>query len=121
MRPAQLRMGASMTGFAASIGRLTTTDGPPPRALLWSIWAGCIGFVIILALAAVFDRTILWLHLFQAFEYLAVMALAARGSRWGYFLGVSIAAFWNYGAMFVNQFFRNGVRAIGQSFDAHRL
>jgi hypothetical protein len=47
------------------------------------------------------------------------------GSRWGLFLGISVAAFWNYAAMFMNSFFRNGVDASGapapSQRPAHRL
>jgi glucan phosphoethanolaminetransferase (alkaline phosphatase superfamily) len=66
----------------------------------------------ILAVSAAWDHRIVWLHFFQALQYVAVIALAARGSRWGYFLGIAVAAFWNYSVLFVNSFFRSGMRAV---------
>ena len=87
-----------------------------PPLLNGLIWAGALGFIAILALSAAFDPTIRLLHLFQSLMYFAVILLTARGSRWGLFLGISIAGFWNYMTMFVNSFFRNGVDALAQSF-----
>jgi hypothetical protein len=95
--------------------RLDWDRAPNPPALNWAIWIGASGFIAILILSAVFDPTIRWLHAFQALMYVAVIWLTAIGSRWGLFLGVSVAAYWNYGAMFVNQFFRNGLQALAQS------
>lgn len=92
-----------------------------PAQLNWLIWVGAAGFIAILAISAVFDPTIRWLHAFQALMYLGVIALTARGSRWGLYLGVSVALFWNYGAMFVNSFFRGGLRALSQSFAQGRV
>jgi len=96
-------------------------SAPNPPVLNWAIWIGAAGFIAILIIAAVFDPTIRWLHAFQALMYLAVIALTARGSRWGLYLGASVALFWNYGAMFVNSFFRGGLRALSQSFAQGRV
>jgi hypothetical protein len=41
--------------------------------------------------------------------YLAAVWLSLRRSRWGYFIGISAAGFWNYTTVFVNTFFRNGL------------
>ena len=38
----------------------------------------------------------------------AIALLSLRGNRWGYFLGISTAAFWNYLVLFVNSSFRSG-------------
>jgi hypothetical protein len=92
-------------------------SGRAGRGLFACICLSCLGFVAILALAAYWDRSIVWLHLFQALQYVAVIALAARESRWGYFLGISIATFWNYLILFVNGFFRSGMRALLASID----
>ena len=107
-----------MTQWSAGAPRLRLgwARQPNPGWINWTIWVGAAGFIAILILSAVFDPTIRWLHAFQALMYLAVIWLTARGSRWGLFLGIAAPAFWNYGALFVNNFFRNGVRAIGQSF-----
>src|SRR5205814_1192750 len=70
--------------------RMTELAAPTPRPrLIWErqpnspwintiIWTGASGFIAILALAAVFDPTIRWLHAFQAVMYLAVIWLAAQ-------------------------------------------
>jgi hypothetical protein len=88
---------------------------PNPALLNWCIWIGAAGFISVLALSAVFDPTIRVLHAFQALMYVAVIWLTAYGSRWGLFLGVACAAFWNYMAMFVNSFFAAGVRELSKS------
>jgi hypothetical protein len=85
------------------------------RFLDWTIVVGAAGFIGILALSAVYDHTIIWLHVFQAFLYLAVIGLVLRGNRLGYFLGFSVAAFWNYANLFVTSFFMSGVRAFQQA------
>jgi hypothetical protein len=92
-----------------------------PLLLNAVICFGAAGFIAILGLAAALDPTIRLLHLFQALMYVAVIVLIARGSRWGLFLGFSIAAFWNYTTIFVNSFFRNGVDALSASFDQGRI
>ena len=79
-----------------------------------AIIVAAIGFIAILALAAAFDHTILWLHVFQAMMYLAVIGLVMRRDRMGYFLGFSIAAFWNYTNIFVTNFFSSGLQALRQ-------
>ncbi|HEY3950272.1 hypothetical protein [Phenylobacterium sp.] len=74
--------------------------------------AGAAGFILVLAVSAAFDRTIIVLHIFQALMYLAVIALVSRRNRWGYFLAVAIAGFWNYTNLFVTNFFVSGLRAL---------
>jgi hypothetical protein len=91
------------------------------RFLDRTIVIGALGFIAILAIAPVFDRTILWLHVFQALMYVAVIGLIAARNRWAYFIGLSIACLWNYMAMFVNSFFRGGLRALHQSIAAGKL
>jgi hypothetical protein len=46
---------------------------------------------------------------FQAWMYLATIVLSLRGSRWGYFIGVSAAVFWDYINLFVTSFLRSGL------------
>jgi hypothetical protein len=54
------------------------------RWIYRAIVSSCVLFIFILALAAVFDPTIRWLHLFQALIYVAVILLARERSAWGY-------------------------------------
>jgi hypothetical protein len=72
--------------------------------------AGSAGFIVVLALAAYWDHSIIWLHAVRALMYVATILLVLRQDRWGYFLGISIAAFWNYTNLFVTTFFQDGVR-----------
>jgi hypothetical protein len=73
------------------------------------VTAACCGvFIAILALAAWWDPSIRWLHAFQALLYVAIAALALHRNRWGYFLGVATAGFWNYATLFLNNFFHAG-------------
>ena len=78
----------------------------------WFIVVGCCVFIFVLALSAVFDASIRWLHFFQAWMYLATIFLALRGNRWGYFIGVSAAGLWDYTNLFVTTFFRNGLEQL---------
>jgi hypothetical protein len=77
-----------------------------------TIVTGALGFIAILALAAVFDHSIIWLHAFQALMYVAVIALVLARNRLGYFLGLSIAGFWNYLNLFVTNFFVSGLNEL---------
>ena len=82
------------------------------RLLFWTIAFASAGFVFILALAAFFDHSIIVLHFFQALQYLAIVALAARANRWGYFIAIAVGAFWDYLATLVNSFVESGWRAL---------
>jgi hypothetical protein len=55
-----------------------------------------------LAVSAIFDPGVRGLHVVQASIYVATIVLSRRGNRWGYFLGFSAAAFWNYVLLFVS-------------------
>jgi len=74
----------------------------------WAIVAESIVFIFILFISAYWDKTILWLHIFQSGIYLAIIFLSIRHSRWGYFIGIAISAFWNMGSLCVNNFFHSG-------------
>jgi hypothetical protein len=73
------------------------------------ILVGSCVFVFVLWLAAYFEPDIRWLHFFQAWMYVAAVGLSLRRSRWGYFIGISAAGFWDYGNLFVIKFFSNGL------------
>jgi hypothetical protein len=75
----------------------------------------CLGFVIVLGLAAYWDRSIVALHAFQSSQYVAIVILAAHRNRWAYFLGIAVASFWNYLTLFVNNFVLSGFRALETS------
>lgn len=66
----------------------------------WLIAVGATLFILSLAVSAVFVPPIRALHVVQSLMYVAVILLAFRHNRWGYFLGASIAGFWNLTALF---------------------
>ena len=78
-------------------------------AALDIVTAACCGiFIAILGLAAWWDPSIRWLHAFQALLYVVIATLALQRNRWGYFLGIATAGFWNYATLFLNNFFHAG-------------
>lgn len=84
------------------------------RAPEWLIVIGAICFIVVLAVSAAWEADIRWLHFFQAWMYIATIALTLRHSRWGYFIGISAAGFWDYGNIFVTTFFANGLAELSQ-------
>lgn len=80
----------------------------------WLIVIGCSVFIFILALSAVFDASIRWLHFFQAWMYIATIVLSLRRSKWGYFIGISAAGLWDYANLVATSFFFNGLHELAQ-------
>jgi hypothetical protein len=80
----------------------------------WLILIGAIVFIVVLAVSAYFEADIRWLHFFQAWMYLATIALSLRGNRWGYFIGISAAGLWDYANLFATTFFFNGLQQLSQ-------
>ena len=64
---------------------------------------GCIGLI---------EADIRWLHFFQAWMYIVTIALSLQGNRWGYFVGISAAGFWDYANVFATTFFFNGLEEL---------
>lgn len=87
----------------------------------WLILIGGCLFVLVLALSAYWESDIRWLHFFQAWMYIAAMALSYRGNRWGHFIGVSAAGLWDYTNIFVTTFFVNGVQQLAQWVETGHL
>ncbi len=82
-----------------------------PEALI-VVGAGC--FVLVLALAAAWEPDIRWLHFFQAWMYVATIALSLRGSKWGWFVGISAAGLWDYANLFATSFLGNGLQELAR-------
>jgi len=78
----------------------------------WLIVVGGSFFILVLAVSAIWDPTIRWLHFFQAWMYVATIWLGLRRNRWGYFIGISAAGLWDYIGIFVNTFVVNGVHEL---------
>ena len=79
--------------------------------LLIVLGSGC--FIFALWLSAYLDPSIRWLHFFQAWMYLVTLGLSLRQVRWGYFIGLSAAVFWDYANLFVTTFFISGLHWLG--------
>jgi hypothetical protein len=65
-------------------------------------------FIVMLGLAAYWDRSIRALHVFESLPYLMAAILCLRQSKFGYALGVTSGAFWLWTAGFLTTFVRNG-------------
>ena len=90
------------------------SPGTSLKAPEWLILIGACIFTVILAVSAIWEADIRWLHFFQAWMYLATIVLGLGGSRWGYFIGISAAGLWDYANIFVTTFFFNGLQQLSQ-------
>jgi hypothetical protein len=80
----------------------------------WLILIGAGFFILVLAISATWEADIRWLHFFQAWMYLATIALGLRRNRWGYFIGFSAAGLWNYANLVATTFFFNGLEQLSR-------
>jgi hypothetical protein len=80
----------------------------------WLILIGAGFFILVLAISAIWEANIRWLHFFQAWMYLATIALGLRRNRWGYFIGFSAAGLWNYANLVATTFFFNGLEQLSR-------
>lgn len=87
----------------------------------WLLLLGAILFIAMLAVSAVWQVDIRWLHFFQAWMYLAAMLLGLRRNRWGYFIGISAAGLWAYINLFVTTFFSAGLHEMARWLQTGRL
>jgi hypothetical protein len=69
-------------------------------------------FIIILGIAAYWDRTIRVLHVFEALPYAGAAVLSLRRSKFGYMLGAAGGAFWLWTAGTLTTFVRNGFERV---------
>jgi hypothetical protein len=87
---------------------------PDCRTPEWLVLIGGCCFIFVLGISAFWETDIRWLHFFQAWMYIATIALVLRGSRWGYFIGISAAGLWDYANIFATSFFFNGLQQLSQ-------
>ena len=80
----------------------------------WFIVVGASFFILVLGVSASWEADIRWLHFFQAWMYIAAIALCLRRNRWGYFIGASAAGLWDYANIFATTFFFNGLQQLSQ-------
>ncbi|HEV3062559.1 MAG TPA: hypothetical protein VGY48_30200 [Vicinamibacterales bacterium] len=91
------------------------------RAVELTIVCGSCGFIVVLAVSAVWQADIRWLHFVQAWMYIATIALALKQNRWGYFIGISAAGLWDLTNLVATSFFRNGLDALAASLRTGHL
>ena len=84
------------------------------KAPEWFIVVGGCFFILVLAVSAFWEADIRWLHFFQAWMYIAAIALGLRRNRWGYFIGISAAGLWDYANIVATTFFLNGLQQLSQ-------
>src|SRR5262252_6318852 len=82
------------------------------KASNWLIVIGGCFFILVLGVSAFWEDDIRWLHFFQAWMYVATIALALRRNRWGYFIGISAAGLWDYANLVATTFFFNGLEQL---------
>ena len=80
----------------------------------WLVLIGASVFILVLGVSAFFEADIRWLHFFQAWMYILTIGLTLQRNRWGYFLGISAAGFWDYANVFATSFFFNGLEQLSQ-------
>ncbi len=93
----------------ANRGRITGMQKLIISVGQWMVAIGATVFIAVLFIAAYWEADIRWLHFFQAWMYVATSALVWKRSKWGCFIGVGVAALWNYMTLFVNTFLKNGL------------
>src|SRR5438046_7391435 len=69
-------------------------------------------FIVILGIAACWDRTIRVLHGFESLPYVVAAALCLRQRKFGYMLGAAAGAFWLWTAGTLTTFVRNGFERV---------
>ena len=97
------------------------TTSHESNAPQWLILVGATFFIFVLALSAVWEADIRWLHLVQAWMYLATIVLGFRHNRWGYFIGISAAGLWDYTNVFATTFLFNGLESLSQWIHTEHL
>ena len=85
-------------------------DQAVSRTSVWLITLGGVLFIFALFISAYWEADIRWLHFFQSWMYIATIGLVWTNRKWGLFIGLSAAAFWNYTTLFVNTFFVSGLK-----------
>jgi hypothetical protein len=85
----------------------------PNRNTIDTLAAACaVGFIIILGIAAYWDRTIRVLHVFESLPYIVAAVLCLRQRKFGYLLGASAGAFWLWTAATLTTFVLNGFERV---------
>jgi hypothetical protein len=84
-----------------------------PGHAIDALVAGCAAaFVVILGIAAYWDRTIRVLHVFESLPFIVAALLSLRQHKFGYMLGGASGAFWLWTAGTLTTFVRNGFERV---------
>jgi len=90
-----------------------TLGSPRSGRAIDVVAAGCaLAFIVILGIAAYWERTIRVLHVFESLPYLVAAVLCLRQRKFGYMLGVASGAFWLWTAGTLTTFVRNGFERV---------
>jgi hypothetical protein len=94
-------------------GRSTAGDSPKRGNTIDTLAAVCAtAFIVVLVIAAYWDRTIRVLHVFESLPFAAAAALCLRQWKFGYMLGAAAGAFWLWTAGTLTTFVRNGFERV---------
>ena len=84
-----------------------------PGHAIDALAAGCAAaFIVILGIAAYWDRTIRVLHVFESLPFIVAALLCLRQHKVGYMLGAASGAFWLWMAGTLTTFVRNGFERV---------
>ena len=93
--------------------RHSTSNVVKPGTTIDRLAALCAaGFIVVLGIAAYWDRTIRVLHLVEALPYVVAAVLCLRQRKIGYVLGAAAGAFWLGMAGTLTTFIRNGFERV---------
>ncbi len=88
-------------------------DQPGRGHIIDVLAAACAAaFVVVLGIAAYWDRTIRVLHVFESLPYVMAAVLSLRRHKSGYMLGAAGGAFWLWMAGTLTTFVRNGFERV---------
>src|SRR5438270_5207287 len=88
-----------------------------PGYAMDALAAGCAAaFIVILGIAAYWDRTIRVLHVFESVPFVVAALLCLRQHKFGYMLGAASGAFWLCTAGILTTFIRNGFERVAILF-----
>jgi hypothetical protein len=83
-----------------------------PNAIDLFAAACAAAFILVLGLAAYWDRSIRVLHVFESIPYALAAVLCLRQRKFGYMLGAAAGAFWLWTAGTLTTFVRNGFERV---------
>jgi hypothetical protein len=102
---------------------LATARGSSARGRTIDVLAAACAavFVVILGIAAYWDRSIRVLHVFESVPYVIAAVLCLRQHKSGYILGTAGGAFWLWTAGTLTTFVRNGFERLGMLLRTGRV